>query len=296
MAQAIRPRPSRRPGPSRRSDANPHRFITTVGRRTRPFSPRRGWKNFALVARPYCRRPKHAAVPGAAGVVGPGGRTCRNLLKGMNMNIMSRKHVATEEEDIREENEFSLLARREEQNSWRSAFKRWLLEDLPYIVMLLLAVVGVALREPVNYWLIITPIYAVVCIFAGWRHFDTAEAHRELVYVQLLNWLALVVAIFVLYNNAVQGVLNTNASSLAMMTLLALGTFTAGLQARVWRICALGALLFVAVPTVGWLDQSIMVLFAATVVVIAIGAATWWFGHRNDGTPTTPEHAESPVG
>ena len=87
-----------------------------------------------------------------------------------------------------------------------------------------------------------------------------------------------------LYNIGVQGVLNTNASSLAMMTLLALGTVMAGLQARVWRICALGALLFLAVPAIGWLDQSIMILFAATVVVVAIGALTWWLRHRQDST------------
>ena len=235
------------------------------------------------VARPCCGRPTHAAVPGADGAVRPGGRTSSKLWKGLNMNIMSCKH-ATTEEDLREEDKLGLLPNIDQKRAWRSAFKRWLFEDLPYIIMLLLAVVGVALREEVNYWLIITPIYAVICIIAGWRHFDTAEAHRELISVQLLNWLALVVAIYVLYNNAVQGVLNNNASSLAMMTLLALGTFTAGLQARVWRICGLGALLFVAVPTIGWLDQSIMVLVAATLVVVSIGAATWWVGQRRDGT------------
>lgn len=200
------------------------------------------------------------------------------------MNIMSRRHSIADEEDLRDEGELGLAENTVEKRAWRSAFKRWLLEDSPYIVMLLLAVVGVALRAPVTYWLAITPIYGVICIIAGWRHFETAEAHRELIYVQLLNWLALVVAIFVLYNNAVQGVLNTNASALSMMTLLALGTFTAGLQARVWRICGLGALLFLAVPTIGWIDQSVMLLFAATLVVVAIGAATWWFGHRSDGT------------
>lgn len=223
-------------------------------------------------------------MPGTGGGVRSGGRIGGNVLKGMNMNIMSRRHSTVEEDDLREEDELGLLENLDEKRAWRHAFKRWILEDSPYIVMLLLAVVGVALREPVSYWLIITPIYGFICIIAGWRHFDTAEAHRELVYVQLLNWLALVVAIFVLYNNAVQGVLNTNASSLAMMTLLALGTFTAGLQARVWRICALGALLFVAVPTIGWLDQSVMLLFAAALVVIAIGALTWWIGQRRDGT------------
>ena len=38
--------------------------------------------------------------------------------------------------------------------------------------------------------------------------------------------------------------MNPNATSLGMMTLLALGTFVAGVQARVWQICAVGGVLF----------------------------------------------------
>jgi hypothetical protein len=222
-------------------------------------------------------------VPGTDGVVLSGGRTCCSARKGKNMNIMSRTHDVAAGEDLRDEGELNLATNLEEPRAWRSAFKRWLLEDSPYIAMLLLAVVGVALREQVNYWLVITPVFAVICVIAGWRHVETREARTQLVYSQALNWLALVVAIYILYNNAVQGVLNTNSSSLTMMTLLALGTFTAGLQARVWRICALGGFLFAAVPIIGWLDQSIMILFAAAAVVIAIGGLSWWIGHRRDG-------------
>jgi cation transport ATPase len=208
----------------------------------------------------------------------------------MNMNIMSRKPGIAIDADLDDERDLALGDNVDEPQAWRAAFKRWLLEDSPYIVMLLLAVVGVALRLQVAYWLTITPVYGVICVIAGWKHFDTAEGHRELVYTQVLNWFALVVAVYILYNTGVQGVLNTSASSLAMMTLLALSTFTAGLLARVWRICALGGLLFVAVPAIGWLDQSVMFLFAAAVVVVAIGALTWWLSHRKDGSVL--EHAD----
>jgi len=54
----------------------------------------------------------------------------------------------------------------------------------------------------------------------------------------------------------VEGVLNANSTSLAMMILLALGTFVAGVQASSWRICAVGGVLFLVVPGLGWLDQS----------------------------------------
>ncbi len=164
----------------------------------------------------------------------------------------------------------------------RTHVLRWMREDWPYIAMLLLAVVGVALQLPAIYWMFVMPVYALICIVAGWPHFATPEAHRELVTVQTLNWLALIVAISILYNAGVQGVLNTNASGLVMLTLLALGTFMAGLQARVWRICGLGAVLFLAVPAIGWFEQSIMFLVGATVVVVAIGALTWWLGQRRE--------------
>ncbi len=200
------------------------------------------------------------------------------------MNIMSCTQSIVAGEELHDEGKHDLATNLDEPRAWRSAFKGWLLEDSPYIIMLLLAVVGVALRLRVDYWLLITPIYGVICIIAGWRHFDTAAGHRELVYTQAVNWCSLLIAVYVLYNIGVQGVLNTNASALAMMTLLALGTVMAGLQARVWRICALGALLFLAVPAIGWLDQSIMILVAGTVVVVAIGALAWWLRHRQDST------------
>jgi hypothetical protein len=166
--------------------------------------------------------------------------------------------------------------------SIRSHVLRWMAEDWPYIVMLLLAVMGVAFQLPAIYWIFVMPVYAVICIAAGWRHFATPEAHRELIYVQTLNWLAFIAAIYVLYTAGVQGVLNSNSSGLVMLTLLALGTFMAGLQARVWRICGLGALLFLGVPAIGWLEQSSMLLVGATVAIIAIGGLTWWLSQPRD--------------
>jgi hypothetical protein len=104
--------------------------------------------------------------------------------------------------------------------------------------MLLLAVVGVALQLPAIYWIFVMPVYAVICIVEGWRHFTTPEARWELVTVQALNWFALIVATYILYNAGVQGVLNTNASGLVMLTLLALGTSSAasptGRRSRRW--------------------------------------------------------------
>jgi hypothetical protein len=150
--------------------------------------------------------------------------------------------------------------------------------------MLLLAMVGVVLRLPVTYWIILTPVFGIICVVAGWRQFDTRKSRILLVCTQALAWLSLIVAIYVLYNSGVQGVMNENSSSLAMITMLALGTFMAGLLARTWRICAVGAILFVAVPAVGWVDQSAVLLMVATLAVIGVGGVTWWVDQRRHRT------------
>jgi hypothetical protein len=164
--------------------------------------------------------------------------------------------------------------------SWRSGVLDWVIEDSPYIVMLLLGFTGVILRLPVSYWVILTPIFGIICAIAGWRHFETTRARMQMAVTQALNWFALIFAIYVLFNDVVKGEMNSNATSLAMMTLLALGTFTAGLQARVWRICAVGVILFVAVPSMGWLDQSAVLLTASALAVLAVGGLTWWLEQR----------------
>jgi hypothetical protein len=132
---------------------------------------------------------------------------------------------------------------------------RWLRHDLPYISMLLLALLGVVFRLPVIYWVILTPVFAVISIASGWFHFTTRRERLGLVFKLALDWCALLLSIYLLSNAGVQGVLNVNATTLAMMTLLALGTFVAGVQARVWQISAVGGALFAAIPSLAWLER-----------------------------------------
>jgi hypothetical protein len=162
----------------------------------------------------------------------------------------------------------------------RSIFVRWLLHDTLHNYV----VVGDGGRH-------LPPAGKLLVHFdAGvWHHFGRRgiapfrDAER---YKLALCWCSVLLAIFLLYGRGVQGVLNANANSLAMMILLALGTFVAGVQASVWRICAVGGILFLAVPGLGWLDQSPLLLAAATLVIIALGGLTWWvsqFGGQGTG-------------
>jgi hypothetical protein len=160
---------------------------------------------------------------------------------------------------------------------------RWLLHDIFYIAMLVLALAGVVFRFPVIYWVILMPVFGAITIGEGWRHFTDRTERLGLVYRVALNWCALLLAIYLLFNDGVRGVMNVNAVSLSMMTLLALGTFVAGVQARVWQICAVGCVLFLAVPGLGWLDQSPLLFTAALAAVVALGGLAWWVGNSRQG-------------
>lgn len=153
---------------------------------------------------------------------------------------------------------------------------RWLRHDIPFISMLLLGLLGVVFRLPVIYWVILTPVFAVISIASGWFHFKTRRERLGLVFRLALDWSALLLAIYLLSNAGVQGVLNVNATSLAMMTLLALGTFVAGVQARVWQISAVGGALFAVIPSLAWLERSPLLFSAVAIIAIALSGLAWW--------------------
>ena len=165
-------------------------------------------------------------------------------------------------------------------NAVSGSLTQRLLEDLPFVAMLAMALAGVVLRLPVVYWVILTPVFGIISITEGWKHFSNRSERLDLICRLALDWCAVLLAIYLLYNSGVQGVLNANATSLAMMTLLALGTFVAGVQAKVWEICTIGGILFAAVPALGWLDQSPLLLTVAAFVTIALTGAAWWLTRR----------------
>jgi hypothetical protein len=89
--------------------------------------------------------------------------------------------------------------------------------------------------------------------------------------------------------------MNANATSMAMITLLALGTFIAGVQASVWQICAVGGILFLAVPGLGWLDQSPAMLALVGVLIIGLGGLGWWISQRHVEPTAAVTPAPDPV-
>lgn len=160
-----------------------------------------------------------------------------------------------------------------------------LLRDLPYAAMLALAVGGIVLTgfrglTTHYYWMALAPIYGLACVLSGWRETDKTAEHLRLIVTQALHWLAFLAAMSLMFLPEVRGVVNDNATSLALLILLALGTFVAGVHARVWRICLVGVFLAAAVPAVAWIQDSAMLLAVASVLVVVAGAIFLWLWRR----------------
>lgn len=161
--------------------------------------------------------------------------------------------------------------------------RRWLGLSVVHLVMVVAALVGIgwtsvegtpetgARGTVVWFWLALVPAYGAACIWEGWAHATASRLRTRLVVTQLLHWAAFLVAMYMLLTPGVRAVLNDNAVGLALLTLLAISTFVAGVHAWSLPICTTGVVLALAVPAIAWADAN-MLLIVAVVLVLAVGA------------------------
>jgi hypothetical protein len=160
----------------------------------------------------------------------------------------------------------------------------FLRKDWPYIAMLILALIGVALAsvaldQMAGYWEVLVPLFAGVSIYARLQDGVHKANVRRLLQIEGLHWGATFVAMRLLSAEDVSRMMNANASALMMMILLALGTFTAGAQIGAWRIAVVGAVLGLAVPFVALLERATLLVTLGGIALTGIVA--FYLAHRH---------------
>jgi hypothetical protein len=157
---------------------------------------------------------------------------------------------------------------------------RFLWQQLPYLVALVLAIGGVAYtnvsQQPlVGYWEFLALAIGVVCVVTKWPEIEGREARLRLVWTQALHWFAVLITMNIMLVSGVQQLLPTPATGLVLLTLLALGTFLAGVSLLSVQISFLGLAMGAAVPAISWLKQSIFFFLLGAVLLIGL-AITFW--------------------
>ena len=79
--------------------------------------------------------------------------------------------------------------------TWRSLAFTIVLRELPYFVMLFLAVFGIGYvsftGRPADFiWMSLVPVFCIMCIIGGWRHAERREDRWRLIWTQVLHWLS----------------------------------------------------------------------------------------------------------
>jgi hypothetical protein len=159
------------------------------------------------------------------------------------------------------------------------------LKELPFSLVLIATMIGVAYtsfsRQPiVLYWEILAPAIGLVCIAAGWHNALDKGARVRLVATQTLHWFAFLLVMNMMLLPSVQISFSASATGLAVFTLLALGTFTAGVNALSWHVSLLGLIMALCIPAIAWIQNSALIVVLVIVTVAVIAVVFWWSWHR----------------
>jgi hypothetical protein len=171
-------------------------------------------------------------------------------------------------------------------DSGDSGKTNFLRRQLPFIAVLTLAIAGVAYanisQQPlVGYWEFLALAIGVLCIITEWPRLDQKQARVRLIWTQALHWAAVLITMNIMLLSNVQRLLPTPAMSLVLLSLLALGTFLAGLNLLSLQIGFLGLALALAVPAIAWLKNSMLFFILGAVFLIGV-AMTFWLS-QGDG-------------
>lgn len=164
------------------------------------------------------------------------------------------------------------------------------IRELPFALVLILTTIGVAYtsfsKKPITgYWEILAPLIALVCVGAGWENASDNQKKIRLIVTQALHWIAFIVVMNMMLLASVQRDFSASATGLAIFTLLALGTFTAGVHVLSWQVCLLGLIMALGIPAIAWIENSALLLVLVAGVVVAIVAVFWWRIHESRTRP-----------
>jgi hypothetical protein len=166
-----------------------------------------------------------------------------------------------------------------------------LLSEAPYFAIVIIGIVGICwtgfFRRPsADYWVITTPVTALLCVGVGLGRMPHGRGRVETAGIQLAQWAAVLVAMYLINLSSIGGLTSSDALGGMMLTLLALGVFISGLDLRAWRLGVVGAFLAIAVPLVAWFEQAALFLVFIGTVLFALLLVLWWGRVKR-----SPDHA-----
>ncbi len=154
----------------------------------------------------------------------------------------------------------------------------FILQKFPYLLLLALTIIGVTFTSVthtplIRYWEILAVATGVMCVVTAWGDCEN-RSRWELIAKQAAHWGAIIVAMRIVLLPGIQTMFTAPATSYALLLLLALGTFLAGLNISL-RLCMLGSAMALAVPAMLWLKQTALLSFLVAAAIIGVALIFW---------------------
>ncbi|MGD9763800.1 MAG: hypothetical protein AB7V27_08820 [Candidatus Binatia bacterium] len=146
------------------------------------------------------------------------------------------------------------------------------MEELVLVLLVVLSGIGVALTDyspplAFRYWLWMAPVFGVVSAIAAWsRAQRRGEPVGRILPTQVLHWLAVIGAVYLIYLLHSTGRMTNEAAGSAVLIVLALAAFLAGIYAD-WRLSVLGLVLGVAAAAFAVLEQVVWIVVMPALVI-----------------------------
>lgn len=153
-----------------------------------------------------------------------------------------------------------------------------LLHEWPYVLLYIIAVVGVAYTDadaPASslYWKVLIPVTGAIAIIASWS--SVAKEQRKIFLIkQILHWGAVLLVVLLLFLHVIDDFLNDEAHGFIVIYLLGLSAILAGIQWN-WKIAVFGAFLIFSGIGFAVLADGILAISIVLALVILVGTFIW---------------------
>jgi len=167
--------------------------------------------------------------------------------------------------------------------------KRFRLDELTLLVLLGASYIGVAITDmsPANshrYWMLMVPLFFVASLVTEWPNIRN-EKHlwKEVLLIQGLQWLALLMAVELVFLIQQVGRLNFETTALILLLEFALVTFIAGIRMG-WLFRLTGIFLAISLLVLAYLERYlwILLLLAALLLIIHHYISQYWSKRTKD--------------
>ncbi|OGT31615.1 MAG: hypothetical protein A3E87_05890 [Gammaproteobacteria bacterium RIFCSPHIGHO2_12_FULL_35_23] len=129
-----------------------------------------------------------------------------------------------------------------------------------------------------HYWLLIVPIFAILCIWLSWHVARKHNLSSNVIWHEVIHWLALLVAVYLVSVIVNAGIINYLAGALFILILLALVIFLAGVHFDP-MFMLIGILLGLLAVCSALFVKYLIVIMIPAVLIIAI-LLVWRFTYK----------------